>query len=162
MLTFLLVTGILAGDLQPGSGPLTAPVQRIATIPRIQARTVVVAGAPLGVQRYDQDFDPSDSGEYAMNFGTALDADEQIIDIEYIGVSAAAAAMGIGIDTSGEHIPRITTGGKHVQYWPLVEQSQWQALSFDATGVVAQVKARVRTNKGRRWERTALHQVRQL
>ncbi|GGB15074.1 hypothetical protein GCM10011380_00610 [Sphingomonas metalli] len=162
MLTWLLVTGILAAELQPGSGDLTAPDTRVIDIPRAQLRTQVAAGAPLGVQIFAQDYDPSDSGEYAMNFGTAIDANETIVDIEYIGVSAAAAALGIAIDTTADHIPIITGDGKHIQYWPLVDQAQWSALSFDAAGVIAQVKVRVRTSKGRRWERTALHQVRQL
>lgn len=162
MLALYIAAGIFGGPLSPADGDMTAPKERVVVIPRVQSKVLVAIGAPLGAPRYEQAYDPSDHGEYAMYFGDRLQDGEIIADIEYIGISAAGAALGISIDVTAGHIPRITNDGGHVQYWPLVDPDEWSARAFDATGTDVVVKARIVTSGGRRWERSAIHEVRQL
>lgn len=162
MLALYIAAGIFGGPLSPADGDMTAPKERVVVIPRVQSRSLVTIGAPLGAQRYAQPYDPSDHGEYAMDFSDVMQTGETIADIEFVGISAAGAALGIAIDTTAGHIPAITNDGKHIQYWPLVDPDEWSARAFDATGTDVVVKARIVTSGGRRWERSAIHEVRQL
>lgn len=146
----------------PGTGDLTAVAERIVTIKRIQPVSLVSAGIAYGAPRYAQHIDPADHAEFAFSFVELLDSDESIADIEYIGISPAGATLGISIDSTEAFKPLITSDGKHVQYWPLVDQAKWNALAFDASGSLIDAKSRILTSKNRRWERSGVHQVRQL
>lgn len=148
--------------ITPGEGDLTAVAERIVRIVRTQPVSIVSAGIAYGAPRYVQHIDPADHAEFAMDFTTFLDSDETITDIQYIGIAPAGATLGVSIDTTDAFKPLITDDGKHVQYWPLVDEAKWNALAFDASGSLIDVRIRVLTDKNRRWERSAVHQVRQL
>lgn len=146
------------------TGVVIASPARTIILSPIQPVNSVGAGIPLGAGVWLQNFDPADHAPYAFDFAQLLDAGEKIGQIDEIIMSAAAALLGVTVDSTVGSSPIIdATNGDKIQLWFEVDTVAWDAVWFELGGSLIPLTVRVTTNASppKRYERTGVLTVRQ-
>lgn len=167
MLTHLLTLGIVAAASGGGTetGQIIATPARTVKVDVNQSGGVSAIGIPYGAPIWGQPFDPADHAPFAIDFSALLPGDEEIAAIDEIAMSAAASMLGVSVDLTPGYAPIVdAAAGKKIQFWPVVNMTYWNSLSFSAGGVMLPISFRILTNSTlpKRFERSAVLMVRQL
>lgn len=164
MLALAIAAGIIPFDVPAESGEVSAPRERTAAAVRAQASTVIGNAIPQGAAIWTQPFDPADHAKYVMDWDVFLPEGVKIAEILSIRMSAAAAALGVGVDQTAPFSPIIdSTAGRKVRVFIGVLPENQEAPQFDASGTRLPVSCKIRTNEElpEEFERTWVLTVRQ-
>ena len=152
MLTQLLTLGIFASASSGGgggteTGQISATPARTVKVDVNQSGGVSAIGIPYGAPIWGQPFDPADRAPFAIDFSALLPGDEEIAAIDEIAISAAGSMLGLSVDLTTGYGPIIDEAvGKKIQFWPVVNMTYWNSLSFSAGGVMLPISFRILTN----------------
>lgn len=161
MLIALIAAGAIqtsGAEIDPITGPITAPAARTAIIKRATAVSLTGTGLPLNAAPWPLPFDPSDHLEYAMDFGFLLGA-AKIASIERLTVSEVGASHGLQIDVDPEFPVLIDSeAGQKIQFWLLIDPAFETNSIFAGFGTKMGISALIMTdsNPAQHYEATAV------
>lgn len=104
---------------------------------------------------YPEPHDPSDVSNYSIDFAATLDAGETVTSVTSVTVDAAAAALGVRIDSTAPSV-----SGSQVVYWVSVDAG-FQSNAAYVAGIFALFTATIVTSNRPSLQRTAALRIQQ-